>query len=175
MIGVEPELIGNIASLILAANCRFKLKTDNYKRLACKVFDRYNQLLPGYHMPPGLHILLVHVPQLQDILDYPVSRTSEECIEALQKVVREAIRHHTLLTSAESINLSLLRYLFVISDPVIASLLHYDKMSHEDIPAPALDLVHVDDDEHEISADEGDELLSAVLCALSRADSQISQ
>ena len=86
VIGVEPELIGNIASLILAANCRFKLKTDNYKRLACKVFDRYNQLLPDYHMPPGLHIVLVHVPQLQDILDYPVSRTSEECIEALHKV-----------------------------------------------------------------------------------------
>jgi hypothetical protein len=81
-----------------------------------------------------MHILLVHVPQLQDILDYPVSRTSEECIESLHKICREAIRRHVLLRSAKSINQSLLNYLFIRSDPMIGSLMNYPKIKHEEIP-----------------------------------------
>jgi len=116
------DFVRNVASLLLACHSWYKLHVNNYEKVAALIWAENYRLLPEYFMPPGLHILLVHVPQLQQCIDYPVSRTSEEEIESLHKIIRGAIRNHTLLTNAKTVNESLLRYLYIISDPVIASL-----------------------------------------------------
>jgi len=51
-------------------------------------------------------------------------------IESLHKICREEIRRHTILRSATSINLSLMLYLLVCSDPVIASKFVWPEMKH---------------------------------------------
>jgi len=68
------------------------MDVGRYKEVAEEVFDVYNKLLPYSFMSPSFHVLLVHVPQM---LAYPISRSTEECIEVVHKVFRTAIRRHT--------------------------------------------------------------------------------
>ena len=147
---LPEEFIKLIAGLLLAVHSPKMMDTDRYKDDAERVFNLYTKAMPHYYMSPSLHMLLVHVPQLQDKLNYPISRSTEECIEAMHKVFRKAIRCHTNPSSAQTILLTLMRHMLIISDPLVASKYHYPAVKHRDIPAFAKHLIAV---ENEVAGD----------------------
>ena len=90
--------------------------------------------LPKVHMPVGLHILLKHVPDYQDIIDFGVGQTSEEGLEHLHKIIKDALRRHTNTSSLKSAHLSLMRYLLLASSPKLAAKYpQFQKLSHRKI------------------------------------------
>ena len=146
ILGLPEELIRRVAGLLLAVHSPKMMDVGQYKDDAKLVFDMYNKLMPSYYMSPSLHVLLVHVPQLQEQLNYPISRTTEECIESMHRIFRKAIMRHTNPSSARTVMLTLMRHMLIISDPLVVSAYHYATVKHRDIPAFARHLIALDDE-----------------------------
>ena len=86
-------------------------------------------------MSPALHIMLVHVPHLQMQLEYPISRTTEECSESVMKVARSDIQRHTNNSTAKSTLLTLFRQGCIRSDQQVAAKYCYPPVKHRETPA----------------------------------------
>ena len=89
--------------------------------MAKQVHDGWYRYLPKVGMPIGLHIMLKHVPEYQDILKIGVGATSEEALEHLHKVIRDVLRSHVVTSTLAMAHLTLMRYLLLCSSPTIAS------------------------------------------------------
>ena len=137
---ISVDIVRDIAALLIAVNSKRRFDVNAYIRIARKVFNEYIRLADWFYMSPGLHILFFHVSQLQKLLPFPISRTSEESTESINKVIRRALRNKVKPNSMEDINRSLIRYLFVCSDPKIVKEFHYPYMSREEIPDFAMEL-----------------------------------
>ena len=94
-------------------------------------------------MGPGLHKLLVHVPQLQALLPYPVSFSSEEAVESAHKVIRRAIREGVFTGSPEKVMLGLWQKLSIRGDPKVARLYKWPRarMVKQELPAMVQGLI----------------------------------
>ena len=97
-------------------------------------------------MGPGLHKLLVHVPQLQELLDYPVAFSAEEAIESAHKLIRKIIATHVFVGSPEAIMEGLMRAMLVRSDPRIAAMFRFPKsrLVHQSLPDSVKSLVLIE-------------------------------
>ena len=137
---ISKSIVENVATLIYAINSKRRFDEDAYCRVAKDVYDEYVRLAPRFWMSPGLHILLIHVPQMQRLLDYPISMTSEESTESINKVIRKALRDHVRATSSEMVNRTLMKYLYVCSDPKIVRKCHFADPKKLPIPHFALRL-----------------------------------
>ena len=131
---VCPDFIYDVGRLARATNHGKRINTGAYRKVAKKIHDQWYKALPKVHMPVGLHILLKHVPDYQDIIDFGVGQTSEEGLEHLHKIIKDALRRHTNTSSLKSAHLSLMRYLLLASSPKLAAKYpQFQKLSHRKI------------------------------------------
>ena len=87
-------------------------------------------------MGPGLHKLLTHVPQLQEMWDYPIAWSAEEAIESAWKVIRRLLKTGVFTGSPEAVMRSLLHKLLVRSDPLVVHryIFPNSRLNHEALP-----------------------------------------
>ena len=114
--------------------CGRLLDVSAYRKMAKYVHEEWYRLLPKVYMPVGLHILLKHVPEFQDLLGIPVGTTSEEALEHLHHIIRDLLRKHVVTSSLTTAHKSLIRYLLMSSSPTMAAK-HpaFTKISHTEI------------------------------------------
>ena len=105
--------------------------------MAQRCYTTYFKNFKWHHMGPGLHKLLVHVPQLQELLPYPISFSTEEAVESVHKIIRRAIREGVFTGSPETVMLGLWQKLSIRGDPKVARLYKYPeaRMAHRELPA----------------------------------------
>ena len=110
-----------------------------------KFHDQWYKMLPKVHMPVGLHILLKHVPEYQDIINFGIGQTSEEGLEHLHKIIKDALRRHTNTSSLKSTHLTLMRYLLLVSSPKIAANYpQFKNLAHSEIDDDLAELLVID-------------------------------
>ena len=137
---IPVGIVRDIATLLIGINSKRRFDVDAYIGVARRVFNEYVRLAPWYYMSPGLHILIFHVPQMQKMLHFPISWTSEESTESINKVIRRALRNKVRPNSMKDINTSLMRYLYICSDPKIAREFHYPYARRGEVPGFAMEL-----------------------------------
>ena len=92
-------------------------------------------------MPVGLHILLKHVPEYQELLGIPVGTTSEEPLEHLHRITRAVLRRHSLTSTLDAAPASLLKFMLICSSPSVAAKYPgFEKIKRSEIPD---DLAHL--------------------------------
>jgi len=132
---VPVDVFRRVGHLVRAMKCGHMLDVQAYRNVAAEVHSWWYKNLPKVYMPVGLHILLKHVTEYQEILGVPVGEISEEPLEHLHRLIRDALRRHTVTSSLTAAHLSLLKYLLLRSTPSIAAkFLNFQKKKREDIP-----------------------------------------
>ena len=91
-----------------------------YTVMAQQLYDDYYQNWGWHYILVGLHKLLTHVPQLQLLLDYPFSFTSEEAIESGHHLLRLDSMKHGVKASPKTVNQSIMRHRLIYSCPDLA-------------------------------------------------------
>ena len=79
--------------------------------------------------------------QFQRLLSFGVVLTSEETNESANKLVRQFGRSNVAPISEVNCNKNIIDRLMIISDPVIASLIHQPKSQKSELPSYAQRLV----------------------------------
>ena len=130
----------NIAKMVFAINCHKMMDVEEYMEVAKETWGKYQEMFPTYHMSPSLHMLLVHVPQLQRVLDIPVSHLTEECIEAAHKVFRRVLRRNCCTATSITALKTLMRHILIATDPQVASRYSLRPVVHGDVPGFCKDI-----------------------------------
>ena len=146
LLKVPSNFLSNVSLLLRALRSGYRINTAAYRVIAKKVHDQWYTMLPKVHQPVGLHILLKHVPEYQDLLEVPVGATSEEALEHLHKIIHRAMRRHVVTSSLKSTHLSLMRYLLICSSPTLAANHpNFRRMNHAEIDSDLAKLIIIHD------------------------------
>jgi len=121
VLNIPHEYLYKVGLLVRSLNSGYKLNTKNYRTMATVVHNGWYELLPNVYMPVGLHIIVKHVADYQDLLDIPVGWTSEDALEHLHRVIKRVFRGHIITSSLTMAHKSLMKYLLLISCPSIAA------------------------------------------------------
>ena len=133
---IPMSYLKNLSDLITACKCGYRINIVEYTRRAQAVYAKYNRSFKWHYMGPGLHKLLVHVPQLQELLDYPIAFSAEEAIESAHKMIRRLIRSNVFVGSPESVMEGVMRAMLIRSDPCIATLFQFPRTREEHRSVP---------------------------------------
>lgn len=132
---IPVDFFRRVGHLVRAMKCGHMLDIPAYREVAAEVHSWWYSNIPKVYMPVGLHILLKHVPEYQEILGVPVGEISEEPLEHIHRIIREILRRHVVTTSLTAAHLSMLKYLLLRSSPTIAAQFPgFQKVKKEDIP-----------------------------------------
>jgi len=132
---ISVDFFRRVGHLVRAMKCGHMLDIPAYREVAAEVHSWWYSNIPKVYMPVGLHILLKHVPEYQEILGVPVGEISEEPLEHIHRIIREILRRHVVTTSLTAAHLSMLKYLLLRSSPTIAAQFPgFQKVKKEDIP-----------------------------------------
>ena len=155
LLGLPVKFMMNLAKMLFAINSPTMMDVEHYEHVARETWDMYKTSFPTYYMSPSLHMLLVHVPQLQRILDIPISFLTEECIEASHKLYRRALRRNVCYTNSRTVLRTLLRHMLIATDHQVALRYHLPRVEHRDIPEIFKEMFVLEDqDELQVEDDE---------------------
>lgn len=140
ILALPLPFLRNIAKMVFAMNSYKMMDVEKYMEVAKETWGKYQEMFPTYHMSPSLHMLLVHVPQLQRLLDIPVSRLTEECIEAAHKVFRRVLRRNCCTATSITALRTLMRHILIATDPQVASRYSLRPVVHGDVPGFCKDI-----------------------------------
>ena len=80
------------------------------------------------------------------MINFGVGQTSEEGLEHLHKIIKDALRRHTNTSSLEYAHLTLLRHLLLASSPKIAANYpQFKKMTHRAVDDDLAALLIIED------------------------------
>lgn len=96
-------------------------------------------------MPPTLHKLFIHGPEIIDSALLPIGQLSEEAQEARNKDFKKGREFHSRKCSREKCNQDILNFLLLSSDPIISSMRKLPKKKIQSLPKEACDLIKFDD------------------------------
>lgn len=74
--------------LAVISNVTYKINIDYFRKYCLETAKRYVSLYKWYHMPPSLHIILIHGYQILENFDVPCGSLSEEAQESRNKNIK---------------------------------------------------------------------------------------
>ena len=118
--GVDVDVVKRIHIVFITISSGYHIdKFEVYCTDTAKIIvNKYN----WYIMPPSIHKILIHSCSISKQFDLPIAQYSEEALESVNKLIRNARLHHTAKISRLSTMRDQIHYLFIRSDPKISSI-----------------------------------------------------
>lgn len=89
------------------------------------------KLYPWYPMPPSVHKVLIHGPQIIKACFLPIGQMSEEAQESSNKIFKRARLINSRMCSRLANNEDVIHNLLLSSDPIISALRKKEKSKDE--------------------------------------------
>ncbi|XP_055903188.1 uncharacterized protein LOC129939232 [Eupeodes corollae] len=167
ILGVDKLLIEKMHSILVAISSGYDIHIENFRAFTLDTAKYFVDLYPWYYMPPTVHKLLIHGPDVVHSALLPIGQLTEEAQEARNKDFKTYREHFSRKCSRKKCNEDVLNLLLITSDPLITSLRQMPKKTVRTLPKEVFDLIiapNVFNDENsnilisddEIESDEND-------------------
>lgn len=117
--GIEEQLIENCAVLLQALSSGYKIDTEKFRKFALDTARQLTSKYFWYYLPPSVHKILIHAPDVIQHALLSIGELSEEAAESRNKDIKMYRLHHTRKNSRIVTNQDLLNRLLLSSDPLI--------------------------------------------------------
>ena len=123
------NVIKRLHTVLRAISSGFELDFNKFQEFCQETIRLILMDYSWYILPPSVHKMLVHGPEISQIMDLPIGFYSEESQEAQNKEIRKSRLHHTTKISRINVMENQFHYLLQRSDPLISSTIFKKKLS----------------------------------------------
>jgi len=141
--GIDLHLIERFSIILQAISSGYDINNSAFEEYATKTAQLYVDLYGWYPMPPTVHKLLIHGPDIIKNFFIPIGQLSEEVQEARHKEFKRFREIYSRKTSRRATNEDILHCLLISSDPVISDLRSFNKHKKE-LPAAVKQLLIIE-------------------------------
>ena len=120
--GIDKNLIHRFHVILRTLSSGYDIDANKFKEFCQDTAKLYVEKYPWYMMPPTVHKILIHGPQIIDNALLPIGQLSEEAQEARNKDIKQYRQGHSRKCSRLDTNTDILNHLLISSDPLITSL-----------------------------------------------------
>jgi hypothetical protein len=152
--GVDEELIERLYVIMQAVASGYQIDVSKFKIYAFATARLFVKKYPWYNMPPTVHKILIHGPDIISNALLPIGQLSEEAQEARNKEIKKYRLGYSRKISRTKTNQDVLNMLLISSDPMITSLRKLPQKKTRQLSSTARELLKLQDAEEEISDDE---------------------
>lgn len=117
--GLDKDVIEKCATLLQALSSGYKINVEKFREYALDTAKDLTQKYSWYYLPPSVHKILIHAPDVIEHALVSIGELSEEAAESRNKDIKKFRLHHTRKTSRVSTNTDLFNRLLLTSDPFI--------------------------------------------------------
>lgn len=118
--GIEKHLIENCAILLQTLSSGYKINVEKFRELALATARELTTKYSWYYIPPSVHKILIHAPDIIEHALVSIGELSDEAAEARNKDVKKYRLNHTRTISRVATNQDLINRLLLTSDPLIS-------------------------------------------------------
>jgi len=117
--GISEHVIIRCATLLQCMASGYKINVNKFGEFALDTAKELIKLYPWFYLPPSLHKVLVHAPDVISYALLPIGELSEEAAESKNKDIKMFRRQHTRKMSRIATNTDLINRLLLSSDPFL--------------------------------------------------------
>ena len=117
--GVDRDLLHRFSFILEVINCTSPIDVPKFRTFCTETARRYVEVYPWYDMPNAVHRLLIHGPQVAQLLPFPPGALSEEAQEASNKLYKSFRLNSARKTNRTATNEYVFHMLLAHSDPVM--------------------------------------------------------
>lgn len=139
--GVDKKIIERMHVILVTISSGYDINIDNLRKFSLDTAKYFVKLYPWYYMPPTVHKLLIHGPDVISNALLPIGQLSEEAQEARNKDFKKYRENYSRKCSREKCNEDIFNLMLVTSDPVITSYRKLPKKQLNRFPKEVYDLI----------------------------------
>lgn len=139
--GVDKVLIQKMHTILVALSSGYDIKIESFRKFTLDTAKYSIELYPWFFMPPTVHKLLVHGPDVISSFLLPIGQLSEEAQEARNKDFKRYRESYSRKCSREKCNEDVFNLLLITSDPVITSYRQLPKKKLNSFPKEVFELI----------------------------------
>lgn len=117
--GLDKKLIIRCSSILKAMSSGYNINPSKFRDYALDTAKLLIEKYPWYYLPPSVHKVLLHAPEIIKNCLVSIRELSEEAAEAKNKDIKLFRMRHTRKISRVLTNTDLLNRLLLSSDPFI--------------------------------------------------------
>jgi len=117
--GINEDIIIRYSILLQCLASGYKINAAKFGEYALDTARKLISLYPWYYLPPSVHKILVHSPDVISYALVPIGELSEEAAESKNKDIKMFRRQHTRKNSRIDTNTDLMHRLLLSLDPYV--------------------------------------------------------
>lgn len=142
---VDVTLIKRFHTILITISSGYDINLEKFRSFALNTAKHFVNQYPWYIMPPTVHKVLIHGPEVISSALLPIGQLSEEAQEARNKDFKKFRESFSRKCSREKCNEDILNLLLVTSDPVISSIRQLPRKKIRRYPNEVLELIEAPD------------------------------
>lgn len=119
--GIDKQLIHRFKVILQTIASGHFIDTKKFKKYALETARMFTDKYPWYNMPPTVHKILIHGPDIIDSFMVPIGQLTEEAQEAINKEIKRCREGFARKCSRQKTLEDVFNRLLIASDPVISS------------------------------------------------------
>lgn len=139
--GLSKSLLERCSVILRCISSGFKINIIKFKEFSLSTARLLVAEYPWYNLPPSVHKVLIHGPDVIESAILPIGELSEEAAEAKNKEYKLFRLNHTRKMSRTKCNMDLLNRLLLSSDPLVTELRKLPPKNKNSFPKAVLDLL----------------------------------
>lgn len=140
--GVDIQLIKKFHNILIAISSGFDINIEKFRLYTLDTAHFFIYKYPWFLMPPTVHKILIHGPEVISAALLPIGQLSEEAQEAKNKDFKRYWEGYSRKCSREKCNEDILNHLLLSSDPLITSFRKLPTKKIKYFPKEVLDLLN---------------------------------
>lgn len=139
--GIDVEIIKRFQIVLQTISSGHNVDTNKFRQYALDTARLFVARYPWYYMPPTVHKILIHGPEVMNSALLPIGELSEEAQEARNKDIKKYREGFSRKSSRQNTNEDIFNMLLISSDPLISSLRELPKKKLKNFSAEVLDML----------------------------------